>query len=112
MTPMEVNDAQIAEWRATGHAYKVMAAEITERALRQDLRRVPQGSCLVISHASADQATPGEVATISQVYDKAGTPVFLRTREEITALSGGLDIVGPGVTDVNAWRTPPVGPAG
>jgi hypothetical protein len=86
------------------HPHKVIAAEITEWALRQDLHRMPPGSCLVISHASADQATPGEVATIRQIYNKAGTPIFLRTREEITALFGGLDIVGPGVTDTYAWR--------
>lgn len=36
MTPVEVNDARIAEWRATNHSYKVIAAEIAEWALRQD----------------------------------------------------------------------------
>lgn len=36
MTPLEVNDAQIAEWRATNHPYKVIAAEIAEWALKQD----------------------------------------------------------------------------
>jgi hypothetical protein len=36
MTPVEVNDTQIAEWRNTGHPYKVAAAEIAEWALRQD----------------------------------------------------------------------------
>jgi hypothetical protein len=28
MTPVEVNDAQIADWRATNYPYKVVAAEI------------------------------------------------------------------------------------
>ena len=32
-TPLEVNDAQIAEWRHTGHPYKVIAAEIDRYAL-------------------------------------------------------------------------------
>jgi hypothetical protein len=36
MTPLEVNDKQIAEWRGTGHPYKVIAAEIAEWALGQD----------------------------------------------------------------------------
>jgi hypothetical protein len=35
-TPLEVNDAQIAEWRHTGHPYKIVAAEIAEWALKQD----------------------------------------------------------------------------
>jgi hypothetical protein len=35
-TPLEVNDAQIAEWRHTGHPYKVIAAQIAEWALKQE----------------------------------------------------------------------------
>ena len=35
MTPVEVNTAQIAEWRGTGHPYKVIAAQIAEWALNQ-----------------------------------------------------------------------------
>jgi hypothetical protein len=36
MTPLEVNDAQIAEWRNTGHPYKVVAAAMAEWAKGQD----------------------------------------------------------------------------
>jgi hypothetical protein len=35
-TPVEVNDTQIAEWRHTGHPYKVVAAEIAKWAREQD----------------------------------------------------------------------------
>jgi hypothetical protein len=35
MIAVEVNDTQIAEWRATRHPYKVIAAEIAEWALEQ-----------------------------------------------------------------------------
>lgn len=84
---------------------------LAREAAQAIMRQAPPGSCLVISHASADQATPGEVATISQIYDKAGTPIFLRTRDEITALFGGLEIIEPGVTDINAWRNPAYQPA-
>lgn len=34
-TPVEVNDAQIAEWKRTGHPYKVIAAAMAEWALTQ-----------------------------------------------------------------------------
>jgi hypothetical protein len=34
-TPVEVNEAQIAEWRGTGHPYKVIAAQIAEWALKE-----------------------------------------------------------------------------
>jgi hypothetical protein len=36
MTPVEVNDAQIAEWRRQGQAYKQIAAAIAEWAIEQD----------------------------------------------------------------------------
>jgi hypothetical protein len=36
MMPVEVNDNLIAEWRNTGHPYKVVAAAMAEWALKQD----------------------------------------------------------------------------
>jgi hypothetical protein len=36
MTPVEVSDAQIAEWRNTGHPYKVTAAAMAEWAREQE----------------------------------------------------------------------------
>lgn len=35
-TPTEVSEAQVAEWRATNHPYKVIAATMAEWALNQD----------------------------------------------------------------------------
>jgi hypothetical protein len=35
-TPLEVNDAQIAQWRNTNHPYKVVAAQIAQWARGQD----------------------------------------------------------------------------
>ena len=70
------------------------------------MREMPPGSYLVISHASADQATPDEVSTISRIYDEAGTPIFLRTRDEITGFFAGLELAEPGVVNINAWRNP------
>jgi hypothetical protein len=43
-TPLEVNDTQIAEWRNTGHPYKVVAADIAEWALKQDRGTLMPGS--------------------------------------------------------------------
>mgnify|MGYP001300224549 CR=1 FL=1 len=36
MTPTEINDTQLAEWRNTRHPYKVIAAQIAEWAIKQD----------------------------------------------------------------------------
>jgi SAM-dependent methyltransferase len=75
------------------------------------MERVPAGSFLAISHASADEATPEEVGTINAIYRQAGTPIFLRRRDEITAFFDGLELVEPGVTDMNEWRNPAHRPA-
>jgi S-adenosyl methyltransferase len=74
------------------------------QAVQTVVRETAPGSCLVISHASADQATPHEIKTITQIYDQAGTPIYLRTKDEITAFFDGLELTDPGVTDINAWK--------
>lgn len=84
-----------------------LAYEVT----RAMMREMPAGSWLVLSHASADQATPEEVKTVSQIYDQAGTPIYLRTKGEISAFFDGLEITGPGVADINAWKNPAYRPA-
>jgi hypothetical protein len=35
-TPVLVDDTLIAEWRATGHPYKLIAAQMAEWALKQE----------------------------------------------------------------------------
>jgi hypothetical protein len=75
------------------------------------MRETAPGSCLVISHASADEATPEEVKTINEIYGNAGIPIFLRTKDEITAFFGGLEITEPGIADINAWKNPAYQPA-
>lgn len=43
MFRIEVNDTQVAEWRRTGHPYKVVAAEIAEWTLKQERGTVLPG---------------------------------------------------------------------
>lgn len=76
------------------------------------MREIPGGSCLTVSHASADETTPGEIKTVTEIYNQAGTPIYLRTKDEITAFFDGLELTGPGVTDINAWKTPPTSAPG
>jgi hypothetical protein len=84
-----------------------LAYEVTRAVMRE----MPAGSCLVLSHASADQATPDEIKTVNQIYDQAGTPICLRTKDKITAFFDGLEITAPGVADINAWKNPAYRPA-
>jgi O-methyltransferase involved in polyketide biosynthesis len=71
--------------------------------------RVPDGSMLILSHASADNMTAAEEAKVYQTYQRVSQPVMLRRKEEITRFFAGLDLAGPGVTGVADW---PAGPAG
>jgi hypothetical protein len=68
------------------------------------MRELPRGSYLVISHASGDQATAEEIASITEIYEKMGSPMYLRSLDEITSLFDGLEMVPPGVVDVGEWR--------
>lgn len=75
------------------------------------MRELPHGSYLVITHASGDQATEAEIATVSAIYEKTGTPIFLRTKDEITAFFDGLELTPPGVVDISEWKNPAYEPA-
>lgn len=67
---------------------------------------VPSGSCLVISHATADDATAAEVSEVEQVYDAAGVPIALRTEDQVSAFFNGFRLAEPGVVNMVAWRNP------
>ena len=58
------------------------------------------------SHPTQDFAlVRGEQAT--QVGNRAGVPVWLRTRAEFTGFFAGLDVLEPGVVLVSDWRPEP-----
>ncbi|MFF4924176.1 SAM-dependent methyltransferase [Kitasatospora sp. NPDC001261] len=61
---------------------------------------VRPGSWLVISHRSAD--SPDGCAE-ADCYRAAGLPYTARTREEITALVEGWELLGPGAAPVREW---------
>jgi hypothetical protein len=62
------------------------------------------GSALIISHATADDATPEEIDTVTSVYNRTTTPIRLRSRDAIERFFSGFDLAEPGVVDINAWR--------
>lgn len=65
---------------------------------------VPPGSALVISHATADDATSAETAKVRSVYREAKTPIFLRTHAGVARFFDGFELLRPGLVDVNVWR--------
>lgn len=60
-------------------------------------------SSLVISHATADDY-PEDLAQAVELYSSTKNPATLRTREQITQLFVGFDVVPPGVVLVPQWH--------
>ena len=67
--------------------------------------RMASGSMLAVSHITSDGTPPDVQATIQDVYAEASAPAVFRTRQEIEAFFGGLDLVEPGLVEVGAWRS-------
>jgi len=69
------------------------------------------GSYLAISHGTTDvpnarpEAAAKEVAAkVVRAYQRTTTPVVLRTRAQIEQLFDGLELVDPGLVQIQCWR--------
>jgi SAM-dependent methyltransferase len=69
-------------------------------------RKLAPGSCVVISHVTADEIPAGAARQASEVYRDASAPGVARSRDDIARFFSGLDMVAPGLVDAAAWRTP------
>jgi len=73
---------------------------------------LPPGSYLVVSHITPDEI-PDEIRRDAQaVYDRATSPITPRRFSAIERFFDGLDIIDPGIVDVNTWQAEetPIGP--
>jgi hypothetical protein len=68
------------------------------------------GSYLVVSHATGS-ARPGELDRIADLYNRTGTPLVMRNRDQVTALFDGWNLLDPGVVYGPVWRPGPEDPA-
>jgi hypothetical protein len=75
-----------------------------EAVIRPLLDAVPTGSWLVLSHGTYDLLPPEIAAAARAGNERSGVPSWVRSRDEITALAHGLDVVDPGVVAVADWR--------
>jgi O-methyltransferase involved in polyketide biosynthesis/DNA-binding MarR family transcriptional regulator len=69
---------------------------------------VKPGSYLVFSHATnedKDKALKERVEKFANKYNENVGKVFLRSKNEITPLLEGLDLVDPGLVPISKWRT-------
>jgi S-adenosyl methyltransferase len=64
---------------------------------------LPEGSYLVLSHATAD-LRPDAAQSAAEVYDGATSNVTLRSKAQVEALFDGWELIDPGVVQVPLWR--------
>lgn len=72
------------------------------RALTEPLA---PGSALALSHITAEAVSPEASQATQQVYQGASVPVVPRSREGIAGFFDGLELMDPGLVDINLWPT-------
>jgi hypothetical protein len=65
---------------------------------------LPAGSYVAISVACSDGMDPALIKRLEQVYMKSPAPMVLRTEDQIDQLFEGLDLIEPGIVNVNQWQ--------
>jgi hypothetical protein len=79
------------------------------------MRDLPPGSCLTIAHASHDFGAEGMIETAERLDKALSQTYVLRSRAEIARFFDGLDIIEPGLVQIDGWRPGgdrPLAPAG
>jgi hypothetical protein len=71
--------------------------------VRTLLDALPSGSCVAITHPTAD-FNPGEMAGAVAAARHAGINLVPRGQAEVAAFLDGMDLVDPGVVPVLGWR--------
>jgi hypothetical protein len=61
------------------------------------------GGVVAISHITGEGTEPDKGLAAQKVYQGASAPAIPRSREEITRFFDGLELMDPGVTDINLW---------
>ncbi len=83
----------------------ISAAAAPAAVIAELLAPFPSGSYVALSHATAD-GNPA-VKEAAKVYDTATAQVFLRGRDDILALTHGLELVKPGLVWTPQWHPEP-----
>jgi hypothetical protein len=65
---------------------------------------VPAGSHLAVSHLARDIHAEGYVDAGEHLDDAMEEPLVFRTYDEVAAFFAGLELVDPGVVQVDTWR--------
>jgi len=78
--------------------------------------RLAPGSFLALTHVTADHVPRAVEEAALEVYKGASAQLIPRSNSDITGFLGGLEIMDPGVVEINSWHPEilpcrPVGPA-
>ncbi|WP_244900869.1 SAM-dependent methyltransferase, partial [Streptomyces nanshensis] len=80
-----------------------------DRAAREMIRgftaALSSGSCLTLSHLTADRDPEGMEAARRQYEKLSGVRIRTRSRDELAALLDGLELLPPGIVLVHRWRS-------
>jgi len=81
----------------------VSDAERPYEIVRRFTEAMAPGSFLALSHITGEQIAPETREAMQKVYRRSSAPVFPRSREEIARFFDGLELVGPGLVNINFW---------
>lgn len=71
---------------------------------------LPEGSYIVISHATRDRANAENLEPLSElidVYQHATASLSLRSHAQVLSFFEGFDLLDPGLVSVSSWRSEP-----
>ncbi|WP_019854635.1 SAM-dependent methyltransferase [Actinopolyspora mortivallis] len=74
-----------------------------EEVVRRYREALPSGSCLALSHFTADLA-PENMRQVVEVMRGSANPVYPRSHAEVSAFFDGFELVEPGVVGTGLWR--------
>lgn len=103
---------EVVELLAPGEPVAVMLVAVLhfvtdeyepEKLVAQLRDALPAGSAIAISHASMD-GRPDQADSHQDLYKRTATPMTMRSRERVTRLFEGFELVEPGVVFLPEWR--------
>jgi O-methyltransferase involved in polyketide biosynthesis len=70
--------------------------------------RLPKGSCLILSHITADFDDGTALKQVAEVYKSTAKQLVMRGRDEVVSFFDGFEMLAPGLVRPPLWR--PDGP--
>ncbi|PRY20787.1 SAM-dependent methyltransferase [Pseudosporangium ferrugineum] len=85
----------------------LMDDEVAYGSVAQLVQAMPAGSCLVLTHSTAEIHGEPMLRVMRETTERGGTPIRARTRVELERFFDGLELLEPGVVTCSRWRPDP-----